>query len=642
MESAEFRTTPAERLERLRAQLRGAPEVKAFEGLTPSSRGANLLFGILLHGAARREAGLELTALEAGLTGPVATLLSEEELRDFGRVFAAETATRAQVFPPSVAARPLEEGYTLQDLIADLPSVREEILAQPNVTITDLDAPAGSDAEGEELARAMKAYGYGATAVTASAQEPTAQTAPKVMVKLWLDRSRMDNFSDEIGDEEIYWSTAAAADGGARQTMISRVIGGQNTGETHRIDPNTVVYYGGARNVVTYHVECWEEDHARPSELQRTLDQISRMAWEVSEAMGQFPAGTHLEATANFAALVAGVANLIKLIIAWFEDDLVAQRTFTLDRPALERIAAKPYEEIAPGFNGGFQFNGMHTLFLRISVRKLASIALHAHDGQAWTSPPRSSGATPSAPALASFGTHLYSAVQGFDNKVYVNRFDGSAWSPHVAVRYNEILSSPALAVHGGKLHLGHRTLDNKIQVTSSPDGVSWPTPPVTLPGISPDSVALGVEAGVLLCGVRGMDTKLYLSPCKNGTWLPFWEFPDVRTYYPPAMANVGNTLYMAHTGLTGKVYMFVHDGRTWSYGDVGGVAVSGPALGVRNGTVHCAVQGQDGSIWLTYRTATGWSSWEKAPGADLVSEPALAGHNGTLYTSYATATPGI
>ncbi|MFD4921734.1 hypothetical protein ACFWNE_10495 [Streptomyces goshikiensis] len=648
--AAEFKVPRGERVERLRAQLRGEPEAKAFEGLTSSSRGAHLLFGVFLHGAARLEAGLEPTGLEAGLVGPVAALLSEDEVRDFGQVFAEEKATRARVFPACIAERPLEQGYGIQDLIADLPSVREEVLAQPNVTVTDLDAPAPQAAESDDFARAMKAYGYGATVVTASSYEPVAQSASKVMVKVWLDRSRMDSGSDEIGDEEIYWSTAAAADGGARQTMISRVIGGQNTGETHRIDPNTVVYQGAAEKVVTYHVECWEEDHARPSELQRTLEEISRMAWEVSQALGEFPAGTHLEATANFAALVAGVANLIKLIVSWFEDDLVAQRTFTLDRAALERIAAKPYEEIAPIFNGGANFDGRHTLFLRVGVRKLPTIAVRAHNGQSWTTVPQHAGTTPSAPALAGFKNHLYSAVEGFDARVYIFRFDGTSWTSLGAVRYNEILSAPALAVHDGKLYLAHRTLDNKILVTHTSDGTTW-QPPVALPGLTQDGPALHVKHNELYCAFRGVNNdRLYSCVLRGGTWQRHLDpHPDIRTHYGPALTMSGSLPYMAHTGTDGATFIdHAVETNTWKReGNIGGRTAAAPALAVRGTTTYCGVLGLDAKIWLQSRTAgsgsPGWTGFQIVPDtANAVSAPGLATHGNTLYLAYAAATAGI
>ncbi|MGX1761355.1 hypothetical protein ACWIG5_31340 [Streptomyces lydicus] len=116
---------------------------------------------------------------------------------------------------------------------------------------------------------------------------------------------------------------------------------------------------------------------------------------------------------------------------------------------------------------------------------------MRAHNGQSWTTVAQHPGTTPSAPAIAGFNNHLHSAVQGFDNRVYIFRFDGTSWSSHGVVRYNEILSAPALAAHGGKLYLAHRTLDNKNLVTASADGIIWPTPPVTLPGLTQDGPAL-------------------------------------------------------------------------------------------------------------------------------------------------------
>ncbi|MCZ1005475.1 hypothetical protein [Streptomyces lydicus] len=649
-----MRTTEPERLERLRAQLRGEPVSKKSASMTPSSRGANLLLGVLLHGAARLEAGLTPTDLEARLAGPVRELLSEEEVRDFGRVYAEEEAARSKVFPDVFVGRPLPQGYTLDNLVEDLPALREEILAQPNVKVIDLDAPGGEGgAESEEFARATAAYGYGATVITSSAHAQTAQSAqavPKVMAKVWLDRFHMHTGSDEIGDEEIYWATAGAADGGARQTMTTRVHTGVNSGETHRIDPNSVVYHGAADKVVTFHVECWEEDHSRPSELQATLEKISKMAWEVSEALGEFPAGTHLEATANFAALISGVANLIKLIVSWFEDDLVDQRTFLFDRPALEAIAAKPHQENSWYFNGGgFLNNGLLSLSVRSSVRKLPTISVRAHNGQSWTTVAQHPGTTPSAPAIAGFNNHLYSAVQGFNNRVYIFRFDGTSWSSHGVVRYNEILSAPALAAHGGKLYLAHRTLDNKILVTASPDGITWPTPPVTLPGLTQDGPALHAKHSELYCAFRGVNNdRLYSCVLRGGTWQRALNpHPDIRTHYGPALTMIGSSPQMAHTGTNGATFIdYAVDVNTWKReGSIGGQTAAGPALAVRNLTVYCAVLGLDGKIWLQSRTAGthGWNGFQPIPDtANAVSAPALATHGNTLYAAYATATAGI
>ncbi|MFF9089874.1 hypothetical protein ACF1BE_26320 [Streptomyces sp. NPDC014991] len=101
-------------------------------GLRPSARkvparGTGLLYGVMLRGAARVEAGLELTDLEEQMVSLLRVVASEEEVREFGRVFREEQALGASsLFPAALSQRGLEEGYALADLAGDLPGVREE------------------------------------------------------------------------------------------------------------------------------------------------------------------------------------------------------------------------------------------------------------------------------------------------------------------------------------------------------------------------------------------------------------------------------------------------------------------------------------------------------------------------------------
>ncbi|MFF3863307.1 hypothetical protein [Streptomyces sp. NPDC002209] len=644
--SSEFVVSRVDRLDRLRAHLRGEPVSKKFEGLTRSSRGANLLLGILLHGAARVQAGVEPTDLEARLLGSVAGLLGEEELRDFGRVYVEETAGRAGVFPDSLAARSIDTGYTAQDLAADLPAVGEEVAGQANVNVIDVDVPAPDPRgpQAEAYARAVGAYGYGATVMTsATAENQVDVAAAPVMTKVWLDRLYMYVGSDEFGSEEIYAATAAAADGGTRQWMRSHTVEGVNTGESHPFGPNTVIYHGTAERGVIFNVQCWEEDHGQATQLLATLESISKTAWELADALpeGKFSAGA-----SEILAFASGIANLIKLFVSFFADDLIEQRVFAFDRAALNAIAAKPFHEDDHLFNGGgFLGNGTIYLAIRTRVGKLPRIGLRAHNASGWHSPSQPGGVSHHAPALASFGNHLYSAHAGIDKQVYITRFDGTSWSGHTVVPSPGILSAPALAVHAGRLYLAHRDLDNRVIVTSTANGITW-TASVVLRGTTTNGPALATSDGHLYCVVRGaQDLKSYFALMEsNNTWRAFEQHNAGGSYFATNMLSHGNGMHMTRTAGNGQVYIKSHNNYAWSVEtSVGQTSAGAPALALYASLLHCVIPGTDENLWMNRQTANGWDAFQQIPGtANTVTAAGTATHNGTLYVAYATATPGL
>ncbi|MFC6517759.1 hypothetical protein ACFQFR_36250 [Streptomyces goshikiensis] len=104
----------AERAELLRDQLSGSGARSGSRSARRlrQSPAANVLIGVALHGAARREQGLELTGLEQRLTDQLVFLFGEEMVAEFGRIY-QEPVSRAgagSLFPALVAGRPVKEG----------------------------------------------------------------------------------------------------------------------------------------------------------------------------------------------------------------------------------------------------------------------------------------------------------------------------------------------------------------------------------------------------------------------------------------------------------------------------------------------------------------------------------------------------
>ncbi|MFD9428108.1 MULTISPECIES: hypothetical protein [unclassified Streptomyces] len=321
-----------------------------------SPKEAHLLFGVMLHGAARLEAGLELTDLESQLVGPVRRLLSDEEVREFGRVYREEAATRSRLFPDTLATRPVSRGYCVADLVADLPGLGEELESLPNANVIDLDAPGGMDAakaaDSGEFLRAVAAYGYGATVVTASAHSPAPASSTVLQARLTAVSFSCEYESNELsGSDEIYWALGAGSDRGAKTSLVTGVYGDVDAGETHSM--NVTMFEGPAEKLMVWHAQCWESDHGQADDdLRRTIEEIAAELRDVAAVMGKLPLGTVWEQTTSYVKLLAILADFVSSIIGWLLDDFVAERTVIYDRAALEVLSS------IPGYTMGYTFTG--------------------------------------------------------------------------------------------------------------------------------------------------------------------------------------------------------------------------------------------------------------------------------------------
>jgi hypothetical protein len=177
--------TQAERLERLRAHLQGRPAIAAQVHRKRPGRGAHLLLGVMLRGAARLEAGLELTELEQRLVGILRAVLTEDEIAQFGRVYAEEVAAghAQQVLPDAVNGRDLAAGYTEADLDKDVAALSEEIRSETNLNVVDAD---GGPCPAMRAGRPAGA----ATVAKASRRSPLRSGLPSVETKKLSQRGR--------------------------------------------------------------------------------------------------------------------------------------------------------------------------------------------------------------------------------------------------------------------------------------------------------------------------------------------------------------------------------------------------------------------------------------------------------------------
>ncbi|MFI1676308.1 hypothetical protein [Streptomyces sp. NPDC020607] len=628
-----------ERLTRLRAQLAGGPAASS-KGRTPSSRGAALLYGVMLHGAARLRAGLELTDLEAGLVGPLQRLLSEEELRDFGRVYEEESAGRVHVFPDSLASRPVEEGYSAADLFADVPRLHEEVAAQPNVNVVDLDAPGMAAADGagvavdsQEFAQGLADYGYGATFVTASAHRVDIQNRQLMQVRLVMDKFYTSAGSDEWSDDEIYWATSSGADGyPPSYSQITSTFGDVNGGETRSFAPNTNLYEGPASNSVICNVQCWEEDSGAPTDLMRTLEEIGNKIRVVAEELKDHAASDEMAGAADFLLFIAGIAYLIETILGIIYDDLVKERTLVFDRAALAAMAAQPGRHYEFLFNGG-TFEGIHYLHLKGSAApNNNNIAQITRKSTGWSTPTLAwpGSKTPDAPALATLNDTLYCAVRGLGNQIFLSRLDAGKWTAFQQVPQLVTRHAPALTAFNGRLYLAYTGTSGNVFVLSSASGTSW-SRQVQLPVVSHSSPALAVRDNALHC-VYNMGVMFVCTWSSDGTG---WAAPQLMlttvSDRGAALATYQGKLYMAHRDyFTGRVVINTNTSAGWGTPITrGGTTRDAPALGVQGGNLYCALRGGDDRLWLSGLTSptANWNDFAPVSAAGTTfSAPAITG----------------
>jgi hypothetical protein len=109
-------------------------------------------------------------------------------------------------------------------------------------------------------------------------------------------------------------------------------------------------------------------------------------------------------------------------------------------------------------------------------------------------------GFTPSAPDAAAFGGVLQVVVRGTDDRIHVNRFNGSSWTGWGAIP-NTVSTpdDPAINAFDNALRVYSRGADNRIFSTLAAQQSPAPPPPPPEPCLAPRT-----EAG----------TELLPNPC--------------------------------------------------------------------------------------------------------------------------------
>ncbi|MFK0252104.1 hypothetical protein [Streptomyces sp. NPDC090445] len=370
---SESSTTAEQRLDRLSAALSGTRAQSRSDRRLKMNRPGNILFGVLLHAAARLDKGLPLTDLEQRLVDAVSKHVPVGELTGFGRVY-HDACARGSIamLPQAITSLPVETGYTKDDLVAATPALIEEINAQPNVRIVDVSKLADDEPiDSEESTAAMAEYGRGTTILTAPSQDLGIQGLLTV-------RLRMDRFycvresSGEAGNDEVYWAVASGSDTGSKASFQVPHQGHVSTGVT-RVLPyvygeKTYLFNGTVDQYLSTEIQCWEADRGKDEgwlgALRRTLADFADHATDASSEISKFYDNETRKAQA-WAAFLALGAGLLNAFLGLFDnpDDLVLERSIGFSRDYLISISRMPNRENYYNFDGGS--GGYHKLYLR-------------------------------------------------------------------------------------------------------------------------------------------------------------------------------------------------------------------------------------------------------------------------------------
>ncbi|MCX5377395.1 hypothetical protein [Streptomyces sp. NBC_00091] len=659
MTAVEFGTTPSERLERLRGELQGKPVGTRSARHIQPSRGSNLLLGVMLHAAARLEAGLELTDLEERMVAPLRLLLPEEEVHDFGRLYREETSARttAAVLPEVLTRRTVADGYAMEDLIKDLPALREEILAQANVSVVDLSTSTqeGDTFDTAEFIAGQAAYGYGATLVTASEPPPAEEPGVNASFVARVDMYSFlceDESNEWSASDEIYWGASSVGAFSTRQELLSRVFTNVDKGEWHDFGANTTLYNGRVDTTLVCNISCWEEDDGGEPWRNQLRDKLRAISVELQKFVDTMEIYGYLAPQygdfLDYVQITAIVARIIAWLIDLFRnnDDLIQERTLVFTQAALRQLVTTGGSGSTGWvFNGG-DAEGRHRLQLKWigsppPVDAPGDIKLVSPANNQWGTTIRLPGHTDWGPSLAVHNGDLHVASRGLNGGVHIGRISGGAWQGYGYVPGLTSWTPPTLAVNAGSLYVSSGGERGELYV-SRLGGSGWEAP-ATLPGSTSAGPALAGRNGTLHCAVRGWgtDAYVYLSWLNGSAWGAFTRVASLQTFHAPALTTLGDKLYLACVGFDGATYVLNHNGSAWSAAtNLGGTTDSAPALTVRNGVLYCAVRGLDSAIYLNSFNGTTWTGFvQQVPGAATMSEPAMAGGTGdTLHIAYRSA----
>jgi hypothetical protein len=690
-------TTPAERVDDLRARLSGRPPIrKGRSNRSKAAPRADPLFPAALHAASRYSKGLELSLIETRLVDMLKVCASDEEIAEYGKIYTeskTELRSHHTIYDGTCLGLDETTPYDEANMIADAQANASEILSRPEVKILDLSAKNAVNENGcvddDQYVQAMAEAGCGVTIITGPPSTETIEevalptvegdsdnqngvtkngiqststisTASTVsyyrmeLQKFKCHRKQTDAVFGPLN--EIYWACASGADGRDSAHFRTSVYGSIDSGTERNIGQE---YFNGAvQKAWTGHIECWEQDNS-PTDFYNRMIQLLRNAasWCIDAAVNAMNAADgsgEVEKGAGFAALIALCWGLVAELLAWLrnDDDLVFSRELGFTKGGLDEWTRRSGKSMSFMFDGGA--NGKHELWITCSGITVPPGTLYGmrNAGSGWAAPqPAVAGNSMHGMTLADHRGELVGVFRRTDNTMCWTKYNGSAgtWSIPALVAQGTCLTShrPALCTHNNQLYCMYRGTDGRIWCMSSGDLANWSTPVDAGPngGRTSDGPAICSFDGYLMSVIRGNDNRLYWNKSTNNgaAWSTYGWFSGNATLGSPSLSVFRNIPHCGIYDINGRLYIgSMEKNGSWNaFLDRGSTLKSGPRLAVLNGRLYITWQGSDNRVNGRECAADGtWGSTYTFTTMYTCGEQGMVAWNGAMWNYHGVGYP--
>ncbi|MFC6987007.1 hypothetical protein [Streptomyces cirratus] len=636
-----------------------------------------MLLGAMLHGADRVRQGFTPTDLERPLVDALRTVVSENEMKQWGRTYRDLVAGqgRLAMIPERITSRSASQGYSMTDLRRDLPGMTTEALASPNVQIVDPLTLAAGKPEDPAFIAAMRDTGMAVTAFArppkasgaAAADEGSAQgddrpagqdtegagaAAAGFRVVLKLESFDVVRPVGDAGGgrDEIYWAASTSAGGGSGSSYTSDVFGAATAKDNPHVftEGKNTLFQGNSTGFLATGIQVWEADQSS-DEWWNALKKALNTAVDLIDEKLQFMDAVEM-GLPTWAGMAWEVGKIFVSIIDAFRnyDDLSCFRTIGLDQQDLAIIAHRGH--VSWHFNG----DGYHALKVKYAGDPVpfpeGTLEYIAFDGDTASAPLALPWKSGSAPALASFKGKLHALfMRASDQAIMWTVLDGQTWSPPVRVHGWRSYYAPAMAVYRGKLYCALVAANDESSMVWSvnPEGTAWSqttrsrnTELTTAPALA----AWRDQLWMVHVGRDGRMWENYYDE-SNPTWSPSRNHHPWRTNRPVGLTTQGNTLWHVVRGEGGDKQNRVdvtycnHTGgwkdlpfpSNWRIG-------SGATLAAHNSKLWIFFRSTTGVLLSSFHSGASWSDYQAVgAGAEIkpMDESAATLHNGKLYLMY-------
>ncbi|MER6951888.1 hypothetical protein ABT294_48535 [Nonomuraea sp. NPDC000554] len=649
--------TSKQRLEQLRGLLSGTRgDSRAGRNLARTQK-ANVVFGAMLHAADRLRQGEQLTELEDRLLQALRVVVSEEEIKDWGRIYRETVSARGTLVgvPEVITSRPVSEGYDFADLVKDLPAVAEEWMAQSNAALITPEALAsGEDFDSPEFIEGMREWGFGVTVPAVlttpgngqTTQEPAQdgeRAEPVYRVKLEFENFHVHRV---VGDgwpgtrDEIRWISCGSSDRSRAVPFLSEEFGGDTAtaGKTPAFHQWKRTVFDGVTSVgLVLNVACWEWDTGDGNnnsigEKLRGMNEniFTNTAWSVLSAISP---SALLGFLMDITSMVLTAISLIA------RNDLSSTRTLFLNQETLAVLSRRGSSQWH--FNG----DGHHELKVKYTGSTVpfpaSTLEYVVRTSQGWGTPVPLPWQSITPPALASYKGKLYAAfVDSNRQEVMWTRLENGEWRTPEQIGGDHSYSAPALCVAFDKLYYAVTGTNHALYWRSFTESEGWSG--ITAfsgyrSGYAP-SMAAG-WGGLWLTHV-GTDGRLYHNLYDGNGWSTASKNNlDWLVDSPAAMAYYNDQLWRIVRGMSNKLSTSIFASNRWTSRGAPNstwLTTHGPALTTHDdGKMWIFLRGTDRHLYAATYSSGAWGGLHTVGNQTISDEPSAASHDGKLYVMY-------